>query len=105
MSSDINIKIDNVKYIINNIDIYASLLKNENCEFIISELSGGGEFSQYCHEKKIYLYSNSYIIKDFSSSLPLLQTNNKLHHNWNKHGTTNATLYHYKNIDELLLNF
>jgi len=102
---DLKSRNNNIK-IINKLDIYASLMNHNNCEAVISELSGAGEFAQYCHNKKIYLYSNSYEIESNKPiKVSMLQNaNNTLHYNWNEHGTTDAILYKFNNIDLLLQN-
>ncbi len=41
---------------INTLDEYVSLMNHENCVALISEISGGGELAQYCHNKYIYMY-------------------------------------------------
>jgi hypothetical protein len=76
-------------------------MKNENCLCVISELSGGGEISQYCHNNKIFLYGNSYGINNKESKL-IFNENTNLHDNWNEHGTTDATLYKFSDYKIML---
>lgn len=99
-----NVTFDNPNIkIVNNLDMYAVLLNHNLCEAIISELSGGGEFSQYCHNKKIILYSGHYnIINRPSKKVTSLQNNILLHTDWCLHGVTNATLQWISSFDELL---
>jgi hypothetical protein len=91
--------------IINKLDLYASVMNHENCECVITELSGGGEFSQFCCNTTIHMYGNSYNnIGTFSKKLSTLQNGKFLHDDWNKHGTTDALLNYYNNIDAMLEN-
>jgi hypothetical protein len=102
-SSDINIKFNNESnklYYINSLELYCSIMTNERCIAVISELSGGGEIAQYCHNNFIYHYNNSYPIDKINKNLNLLQNDNYLHYNWNLHGCTNAILIR-DNIDKI----
>jgi len=91
--------------IINKLDLYASVMNHENCECVITELSGGGEFSQFCCNTIIHMYGNSYQhIGTFSKKLSTLQNGKTLHDDWNKHGTTDALLNYYDNVDAMLEN-
>jgi len=102
--SDKNIIFKNNVKCVNCIALYASLLKDINCLAIISELSGGGEFAQYCHNNIIYHYTNSYDVYEINSNLQLLQSNLNLHDKWNLHGTTNAVLKRFKDINKMFEN-
>jgi hypothetical protein len=89
--------------IINELNVYAALMNHDYCEAVISELSGGGEFSQYCHNKKIYLYGGSYSIDScVFNQVSSNQNENLLHSNWNCHGTTNASLEWFNSANDLL---
>jgi hypothetical protein len=46
---------DKIKFV-KRIDTYASYINNEKCIAVISPFSGGGQLTQYCHNKKIYYY-------------------------------------------------
>jgi len=52
--------ISNKYNIVSDLQIYASLLNHVNCKFFISEWSGGGQLSQFCHNKKILYYYDNY---------------------------------------------
>ena len=88
---------------VHNLPIYASYINNEKCKLVITELSGGGESSQYFHNNNIYIYPNSYKLGNtIDSKVNLLQNNNLLHDNvnWNKHGCTNSNISIFSTIDE-----
>jgi hypothetical protein len=51
--------IENVKFI-HNLQVYASMLNHPMCKYFISEFSGAGQLSQYCHNNKIIYYQNNY---------------------------------------------
>ena len=48
--------------IISDIPTYASLLQSDQCKAYISEFSGGGQLSQYCHKNKIFYFFNTHRI-------------------------------------------
>lgn len=108
-SSDSNIKfncedLNRIKYI-NSLDLYCSFLNNDKCLCLISELSGGGEISQYCHNKLIIHYNNSYNPQPIHKTVKSLQDNtNCLHNNWNYHGCSDAVLIrtNFDNIFDIL---
>jgi hypothetical protein len=87
--------------VIHSLSKYCSLMNNNNCLCIISELSGGGEISQYCHNNKIFLYGNSYEIVNKETTITFKEKCN-LHDNWNEHGTTDATLYKFSDYKIML---
>ena len=108
--SDINIIIfsaDNtIKFldlpIINSLSLYCSLMNNINCVALISEISGGGEIAQYCHNNLICHYYNSYNFSPIEPiNLNLLQEYSYIHENWNTHGSTNAIIIR-TNINDML---
>jgi hypothetical protein len=43
-----------------NLQVYASLLNNSNCIFLITEWSGGGQLSQFCCKSTVLYYYDSY---------------------------------------------
>ncbi len=43
-----------------DLQIYASLLNNNNCKFFMSEWSGGGQLAQFCCKSKILYYFDFY---------------------------------------------
>lgn len=102
-SQNITLDIPNIK-VINKLDIYAALMHHDYCKAVISELSGGGEFAQYCHNNKIYLYGNSYanLPTNVIDNISLIQNEQLIHTNWNMHGITNASLRWYLSVNELL---
>jgi hypothetical protein len=92
---------------INTLDEYASLMNHENCVALISEISGGGELAQYCHNKYIYMYGNAYefnYIDILNNNDYLNLTNSNLHCNgsWNKKGCSNGICKRIGILDDLL---
>lgn len=43
-----------------NLQVYASLLNNSNCIFLITEWSGGGQLSQFCCKSTVLYYYDYY---------------------------------------------
>lgn len=43
-----------------NLQVYASLLNNSNCIFLITEWSGGGQLSQFCCKSTVLYYYDHY---------------------------------------------
>ena len=41
---------------INDVHTYATLMNHNKCLAVVSEYSGAGQLSQYCHNKEIYYY-------------------------------------------------
>lgn len=109
-SSDIDIKFNcqdltRIKYI-NSLSLYCSLLNNDNCQCLISELSGGGEIGQYCHNKLIIHYNNSYYPIEVYEKVNFLQKNMSfLHDEWSLHGSSDALLIRtkFENLFDILL--
>jgi hypothetical protein len=94
-SSDKNIKFnsnkENISYIY-DLRKYCSLINNYKCLATISELSGGGEISQYFHNKFIYHYYNSYDEENIDIDLSKYDLKKNLHNEWNLHNCSNAKL-------------
>jgi len=85
-----NIYKNNLFYI-NSLHEYCSLINNNKCIAVISELSGGGEISQYCHNNLIYHYQNSYSPTFIEMELSNYKYLN-LHNDWNFHNCSTARL-------------
>ena len=89
------------------LDEYASYMNNEKCICVITELSGGGEFAQYCHSNQIYQYYNSYKNNcttefkiDTNQNIPLRNGPSGL--TFNMKGITDATVYRFNNYENML---
>jgi hypothetical protein len=93
--------------IINNLQIYASLLNNNNCKLFISEWSGGGQLSQYCYNGLILYYFDNYASHDYEIHYDNYQKGANQNYNifncWDFKTTTNCKRKYYKTL-ELLLN-
>lgn len=50
---------DNILWI-DNLQLYASYMNSPNCRYVISEWSGGGQLSHYCHDGPVLYYFNHY---------------------------------------------
>jgi hypothetical protein len=95
--------------IVNDLQSYASLMYDKHCKIFISEFSGGGQLSQYCHRNKIFYFGNAYI--------PHLHTNIKIDDMINQANLqtsfynmfdwkvfTDTSIYVFSNINSLLTN-
>lgn len=95
--------------IINDLQSYASLMYDKRCKIFISEFSGGGQLSQYCHRNKIFYFGNSYI-KELYTNIKIddvigeanLQTS--LYNKFDWKVFTDASIYVFSNINSLLTN-
>jgi len=47
-------------YWTNNLQLYASYMNSPHCRYVISEWSGGGQLSHYCHDGPVLYYFNHY---------------------------------------------
>ena len=92
---------------IDDISIYASLMNNDNCVAVISEFSGGGQLSQYCHNKKIIYFCGAY---DFYPGCNITDVfkeannANNLYDYFDAKLFTNASVYICSTINTLLNN-
>ena len=93
----------NVKFV-NKLELYASLLHNKNCKGIISEWSGGGQLSHYCHNNDVFYYFSNYEENNYCNSKDTyLQeaNNNNLYLCWDFKKTTDCNIFIYKTADVL----
>jgi len=93
----------NIIYI-SDFSLYCSLMNHELCKAVISEISGGGEVSQYCHHKDIYIYSDRY---DFGEPVLHKKLNDKIRPKLytgfeGNEGSTNAILHKFPSCDLLI---
>jgi hypothetical protein len=101
---DINIK--NIKYI-NTLYDYASHLNHALCIGTISEWSGAGQLSQYCHNRKIIYFFHHYISNNYhlqKNEIEKHANNNTLYYAFDFHKTTDAKIIMYENISNILEN-
>lgn len=103
----IDICLENI-YFINNLQIYATFLNNENCDLFITEWSGGGQISQYCCNSKIIYYFYNYTSHDYELLYDEFQKGSDNKHNifhaWDFKCTTSCKRSYYKNLDIFLEN-
>jgi hypothetical protein len=107
VDNNITLNLPNV-YLINNLQVYASFLNNNNCDLFISEWSGGGQLSQYCYNGKILYYFNYYYLADYEKLYLQYQNDADLKTNlfnkWDFKTTTSCDRLYYKTLNELLNN-
>jgi hypothetical protein len=105
INKEINhIQTENVIYI-NKLDIYASLLAHNNCNGIISEWSGGGQLSHYCHSNRVFYYFDHYAENNYCvyKDNYIIAAKQGIYDAFDFHKTRELQLIMYKNIDELIL--
>jgi hypothetical protein len=93
--------------IINDLNLYASLINHTNCLALISEISGCGELGFYCHNKNIYFYGNHY--PTYSGGINFIDKSiweNRvgIRDAWNIKCNTNAIVKIFTDVDDMLLN-
>jgi len=93
---------------INDITTYASLMNHEKCNAVITEFSGGGQLSQYCHNKKIIYFSNTYQFYPNNNDIyKVLEKGNdttNIYNNFDIKLFTNPSMYVFSNINLLITN-
>lgn len=92
-----------VKFV-HKLELYASLLNHEECKGIISEWSGGGQLSHYCHNNNVYYYFNNYEEQNYCNlkdKYAYEANNNNLYLTWDFKKTTQCNIYMYQTIDIL----
>jgi hypothetical protein len=91
-----------------NLQEYASLLKEPNCKLVITEWSGGGQLAQYCSNANIIIYFDAYIISSnyVDSSLRLHEEsmNGTAFQAWDFKTITQCKRFYYHNYVEMLEN-
>ena len=67
-----------------NLQVYASLLNNSNCIFLITDWSGGGQLSQFCSKSKTLYYFDTYPEHYFNGEEQFYRESNdsNLNHHW-----------------------
>ena len=102
---DINdINKNNIK-IIEDLNIYASLMNNGKCKCVISEWSGGGQLSHYCHNKMVFYYFRHYPDNYNSKYSNIREIGSKegFFHYWDFHKSTDIELILNPNLDDMLV--
>jgi hypothetical protein len=96
--------------IISDIPTYASLLHSDKCKAFISEFSGGGQLSQYCHKNKIFYFFNTYRIygenkkttTDMNEVIKVANRPTNFYENFDVKIFTDASMYFFWDISVLL---
>lgn len=95
---------ESVVKFVNKLEVFASLLNHEECKGIISEWSGGGQVSHYCHNKNVYYYFNNYEENNYCNLKDTYlyeANNNNLYLCWDFKKTTQCNIYMYQTVDIL----
>jgi hypothetical protein len=89
---------------VNQLDVYASLMHHEKCDIVISEWSGAGQLSHYCHNKKVMYYFHHYEEHGYSSGSSglLKMAESGIYDAFDFHRSTDLDIFLYKTIDDLL---
>jgi len=88
---------------ISDFSLYCALMNHDLCQVVISEISGGGEISQYCHNKTILLYTGAYNFGEPFLTKQMREIRPRLHVRWQgNEGSTNAILYKFPSLGELI---
>ena len=92
------------KLTILKINVFASLMNHEKCDIVISEWSGRGQLSHYCHNKKVIYYFHHYKENEYCMNCEkLLQmAESGIYEAFDFHKSTDLDICMDKNIDELL---
>jgi hypothetical protein len=104
------INIDNIDiFYTDNLQIYASLLNNNNCKLLITEWSGGGQLSQYVSNTKIIYYFQFYVrhcdyIVDNAKNREVESISLNYFGPWDFKTTTKCQRLYYKNFNDFILN-
>ncbi len=95
---------------IENLNEYVSFLKNDNCELLISEWSGGGQLSHYAGREnlKIYYYflshQSPYYINILDDLLSTSNEYNNIFKSWDFKTSKKINIKLYLNLDETIKN-
>jgi hypothetical protein len=87
---------------INDVHTYATLMNHNKCLAVISEYSGAGQLSQYCHNKEIYYYKNNYNIYENYDDLIGANHENNIYYKFDTKLFSNAVIYNFINYHEIL---
>jgi hypothetical protein len=86
-------------YIVEDLQLYCKLLSIDNCKFLISEISGGGQISHFCFKNTVYYYSSYYCDNAYIKSMnerDKAATNGlrnfSLDHGWDSFNPINSTI-------------
>ena len=100
--SNVNFEINENVTFINTVDVYASLMHHDNCVAVISEYSGAGQLSQYCHNKDIYYYPNGYPVYKDQLSIDEGNHENNIYSKFDTKKFSNATIHNFNTHTELI---
>lgn len=94
---------------IENLQLYASYINSPKCRYVISEWSGGGQLSHYCHDGPVLYYFNHYrditgYVGREGAILRESMTSDFRGPYWDFKFSRNIDIYLYKNIENLIEN-
>jgi predicted O-methyltransferase YrrM len=92
---------ENVLFI-NDMHVYASLMNNSNCIAVISEYSGAGQLSQYCHNKDIYYYANGYPVYNDPSIIYEANDKNNIYSKFDMKVFSDAKIHNFRTHTEVI---
>ena len=90
---------------INDLSTYASLMHNDKCKLVISEFSGAGQLSQYCHRRKIFYFCKTYHFypgQDITNVMTEANQDTNIYDKFDCKIFTDASVYVFSNINSLL---
>lgn len=84
--------------VVSTIDRYASYMNHAKCKAVISQFSGGGQLSQYCHNKFIFYYHKHY---GFSNAFSRANSDTNIYNDFDYKKNTNANVFMFNNYIHL----
>ncbi len=79
-------------------------MNHEKCALVISEWSGAGQLSHYCHNKKVMYYFHHYKENEYCRDKEVLlkMAESGIYDAFDFHRSTDLDIFLYKTIDDLL---
>lgn len=92
---------------VDDISIYASLMHDDRCKAVITEFSGGGQLTQYCHSKKIFYFCKAYPVYTGHDLQDVINEANHPNHLYDRFDLklhTDASIYVFPNLASMIAN-
>ena len=93
--------------VVHDISTYASLMNHTLCKAVFTQFSGGGQLSQYCHNKKIFVYCKPYPFypnTDIHHVITEANAPTNLYNKFDFKIFTDSNIYIFRNINAMLQN-
>ena len=98
--------------VVTTISMYASLMNNPMCKAVFTEFSGGGQLSQYCHHRNIFVFQNNYLFvyinryntHNLNEIITYVNSPTNLYEGFDIKLFTGANIYQFSNLESLLTN-